>query len=170
MSKIYIIGPVASGKTTLAKRLSKDLNIKHYELDSVIFETKESGDIKRSKEEVNNIFTKIINSNNWIIEDVGRDIFKAAYEKADIIIFINISRLLIYKRIIFRWIKQKIGTEKNTYKPNLNILIKMFRWANNDIKGNKLKSFNIYKDKLLIVDNKKIKDYQNNILNYINKK
>lgn len=34
--KILIVGIVASGKTTLARRLSKLLNIKHYEIDSVV--------------------------------------------------------------------------------------------------------------------------------------
>lgn len=34
--KILIIGIVASGKTTLAKRLSRELNIMHYEIDRVI--------------------------------------------------------------------------------------------------------------------------------------
>jgi len=33
-SKIYIIGSVASGKTTMAKKLSKLLNIPWHELDS----------------------------------------------------------------------------------------------------------------------------------------
>lgn len=38
MNKIYILGSVASGKTTLAKNLSIKTNIKYYELDNVIFD------------------------------------------------------------------------------------------------------------------------------------
>ena len=34
--KILIIGIVASGKTTLAKQLSKKLNIQYYEIDSIV--------------------------------------------------------------------------------------------------------------------------------------
>lgn len=34
--KIYIIGPVGSGKTTLAKNISKIYDIKMYELDKTI--------------------------------------------------------------------------------------------------------------------------------------
>ncbi|WP_162262889.1 EutP/PduV family microcompartment system protein, partial [Paenibacillus sp. Soil787] len=36
MKKILIIGIVASGKTTLAKRLSKKINVPWYELDSIV--------------------------------------------------------------------------------------------------------------------------------------
>ena len=42
--KIYIIGPVGSGKTTLAKCLSKKYNIPYYELDKVVHD-----DIKHCK-------------------------------------------------------------------------------------------------------------------------
>lgn len=38
--RIYIIGSVASGKTTLARTLSKKLNIKAYELDNVVYNDK----------------------------------------------------------------------------------------------------------------------------------
>jgi len=36
VSKVYIIGSVASGKTTMARRMSKNLNIPWYELDNVV--------------------------------------------------------------------------------------------------------------------------------------
>lgn len=35
MNKIYIIGPVGSGKTYFSEKLSEKLNIKKYELDKV---------------------------------------------------------------------------------------------------------------------------------------
>lgn len=159
MARIYIIGPVASGKTSLARKLSEKLETDFYELDKVVFEIKESGDRKRSKEEISKIFNEIIKSKDWIIEDVGREIFKSAYEKADLIIFISIPSIVIYKRIICRWIKQMMGIEKTTYKPNIEMLKKMFKWANNDIKNSKLEVLKAYSNKLLIVDNKMINNY-----------
>ncbi len=50
--KIHIIGSVGSGKTTLARKLSKTLQIPYYELDNVAWIRKESGgDIPRTDEE-----------------------------------------------------------------------------------------------------------------------
>ena len=37
MRKIFIVGIVASGKTTLAKQLGTDINICWYELDSIVY-------------------------------------------------------------------------------------------------------------------------------------
>ena len=40
--KIHIIGSVASGKTTLAKELSRKLAIPYYELDNVVWKRSET--------------------------------------------------------------------------------------------------------------------------------
>lgn len=41
--KILVIGIVASGKTTLAKKLSKESNIEHYEIDTIVHDDKNKG-------------------------------------------------------------------------------------------------------------------------------
>ena len=154
--RIYIIGPVGSGKSTLAKKISNKHKIKHYELDKVVWN--DDIGIKRSKEEINKLFNKIINKKFWIIEDVGRDIFKSAYNKTDIIYYIKISHILLYTRIIKRWIKQKMDLESFNYKPTIKGLIQMIKWARNGLKKqnnqiNELKQYN-----LIILSNKDIKN------------
>ena len=49
--KIDIIGSVASGKTTLAKRISRQYGIPYYEKDNIVWKRTASGDVKRSPEE-----------------------------------------------------------------------------------------------------------------------
>lgn len=51
MKKTPIIGIVASGKTTLAKRLSKKINIPWYELDNIVYLQTPSGRYKRTADE-----------------------------------------------------------------------------------------------------------------------
>ncbi len=132
--KIYIIGPVGSGKTTLSRILSKKYNIKKYELDKVVWDD-DNGNIKRTDEEIKNIFNEIINNNSWIIEDVGRKKFIDGIKKADITYYINLPKITIYKRCISRWLKQKLGKEEYNYKPTLKSLIEMLKWAKQDCKN-----------------------------------
>ena len=76
--KLYIIGSVASGKTTLAKRLSETTNILYTTLDEVIYEPDKSstwGNRKRPEEERDRLFSLILQQENWILEDVGRPCF-----------------------------------------------------------------------------------------------
>lgn len=144
--KIYIIGPVASGKSTLAKKISEKYKIKYYELDKVVWD--DDLGVKRNEEEITKIFNKIICKKSWVIEDVGRDIFKCAYQRADVIYYIKISRMLLYIRIFKRWIKQKLGLESFNYKPTIKGLIQMFNWARRGLKKqnrqiNELKQYNL---------------------------
>lgn len=153
--KIYIIGNVASGKTTLAKHLSKKLNIDYYSLDKVVWDD-ENNHTKRKEQERDSLFKEIIKKDQWIIEDVGRKCFLSGREEANIIYFFNLKKRTIYFRIIKRWLKQKFKLEEYDYKPTISSLIETFGWAKN-YKKNKLKELNIYKDKLIILTEKDLK-------------
>ena len=137
-NKIYIIGPVGSGKTTLSKILSKKYNIDRYELDKVVWND-DNGNVKRTEEEIKILFEKIINTKSWIIEDVGRKKFNDGIKKADITYYIDLPRITIYKRCISRWVKQKFCREEYNYKPSLKSLFEMLKWAKQDIKNKKVK-------------------------------
>lgn len=137
MKKIYIIGPVASGKTTLARKLSKKLNIKMYELDKIVWD--DARGVKRSDEEIALLFANILNKKSWIIEDVGRNKFREGIKVADIVYYINLSKICLYKRVILRWIKQMLKIEDSNYKQSLKTLKDNLRWVNDDIKNKEVK-------------------------------
>lgn len=137
-NKIYIIGPVGSGKTTLSNLLSEKYNIKKYELDKIVWDD-DNGSIKRTDEEINKLFNEIIENTSWIIEDVGREKFIDGIKKADIVYYIDLSKITIYKRCISRWLKQKIGKEEYNYKPTLKSLGEMLKWATQDFKNKNIK-------------------------------
>lgn len=149
--KIYIIGSVASGKTTLARYLSKKLNIDCYSLDKVVWNDEKN--IKRNEKEIKKIFNKIIKKDNWIIEDVGRNIFQKGKESSDIIYYLDINKLTIYFRVIKRWFRQKINIEEYDYKPTIKSLKEMLKWAK---EYDKKKDLEKYQDKLIFLSKKDI--------------
>lgn len=131
--KIYIIGAVASGKTTLAKTLSDRLDIPYYSLDNVVHlpdAQSPTGNTKRSVTEQAQLFAHILQQDRYIIEDVGRPQFTKGLHEVDHILFLDFSVYQLYKRVIFRWLKQKVGLEKSNYKPTLSMLLKMLKWTN----------------------------------------
>ncbi|GKX29474.1 hypothetical protein SH1V18_19540 [Vallitalea longa] len=73
------------------------------------------------------MFSQLINKQQWIIEDAGRKSFREGMEKAEVIINLQPSILIRKKRIITRYIKQKIGLEDCLYRPSLRMLKFMFR-------------------------------------------
>lgn len=159
--KIYIIGPPASGKTTLSIILSKRYNVKSYELDCIVWDDN-NNHIKRDGEMIKKIFNDILFKASFIIEDVGRSIFIKGLKKCDKIYYIKISKSEAYKRVIKRWINQKLGKESFNYPPTLAQLIDMFRVANSYYKKEKTKLdyINKFKDKVIYLDKDKLNELE----------
>lgn len=157
--KIYIIGPVGSGKTTLAKQLSKKYKTKYYELDCIVFDD-DNNHRKRSIEETNVMFDKILKHKSWIIEDISRNRFDKGLEEADIIYYIAISKIRVYYRVIKRWFKQKLRLEKYNYPPTLFQFFDMIRTTKSYYKKekDKLKKLKKYKHKVKFITKKDIKE------------
>ena len=127
--KILITGEAGRGKTTLAKELSKKLNIKHIETDN--FYWKRRFDIPRNKEESIKLLKKeILKHKNWIVEGTTRHLISQTISKADLIIYMNHKTLLNQYIILTKRYKERKGKEtflnylgqlKHTFRRRYNI-------------------------------------------------
>lgn len=151
--KILIIGSVASGKTTLSKKLSEKLNVKRYEIDLIVHDDKNNH--KRTNQEQLKIIKNINKNKDWIIEGTLRNNLDILLEISDKIIWINNRKILRDFRIIKRFIKQKLKIEKSYYKSDLKMLKSMFKWNKEFNKIEFQKRIKKYKDKLIILYNNK---------------
>ena len=151
--KVLIIGSVASGKSTLARKLSNKSNIKSYEIDSIVHD--DVNNIKRKNEEQQKIIKKIDNQNEWIIEGTLRRNLYNILEMADNIIYVDTPLIIRKKRILTRYIKQKLGIEKCGYKPSYKMLKNMYTWTKEF--ESKRKDFEDilkkYQEKVIVVKN-----------------
>ena len=160
--KIYIIGPIGSGKTTFSKSLSKKYNIKCYELDKVSWDD-DNGNIRRSDEESNRIFNDILSNKSWIMEDVGREKYKEGKIQADIIYYIKLPKLIAYYRVTRRWIRQRLGKEIYNQPPTFKNWKYFMRAVKSYYKKEKKKISDLqeYSDKLVFVTTKDIEKILN---------
>lgn len=152
--KILIIGIVASGKTTLAKRLSKENKINYYEIDSIVHDDIKNK--KRTDEEQKKIINKINEQANWIIEGTLRKNLYYLLNMADKIIYLDIPLHIRKRRILFRYIKQKLKIEQCNYKPNIKMLKKMYKWTKEfeDTQNDFEKELLVYNKKAIKLKNK----------------
>lgn len=159
--KIYIIGSPGSGKTTLAKVLSKRYNIKHYELDCIVYDDN-NNHRKRTKEEIDKLFFTILKNKSFIIEDVGRNKLKKGRDICDKIYYIKLNKGRIYKQMISRWFKQRLGKEKYNYPPTIHQFFETIKDVRNysKIEKTRLSELNKYKDKMTFLNKKEL----NNLL------
>ena len=162
--KILITGNVASGKTTLSKILSDFYEIDRFEIDEIVHDI-DNNDKKRIIKEKINIINKINKENkSYIIEGVLRKDLDFILNLVDQIIFLDIDKKVIDKRIKRRYLKQKLNLEKSSYKPTKEMLENMYKWNNEFDSKIFIKRLNKYPKKLIIIKNKKeLKKYLNSV-------
>ena len=100
--KIIIIGTQGAGKTTVADRMGKELNLPVFYMDRVFFTSDWK---KKPKGESMKELLKICDGEKWIIDSMGQNTARDFYSKADLAIFLEISRFLCYFNIVKRRIK-----------------------------------------------------------------
>lgn len=120
--KIVIFGLTASGKTTLAKKVSKVLHIKIYHSDDFAYKKKWA--IKTDEKEFMNRLHKVTDKKEWIIEGVHSEWLADAIKKADLVIFLNPSKFIMAKRALNR-----SRGKKDTFAQKLKLIYWVYRWG-----------------------------------------
>lgn len=126
--KIYIVGSVGSGKTTLARKVAASLHIPHFETDNFVWNHQPTGDTRNDIDVRNQLLIDAVQLEEWVIEGVHIDWTDEALLVADQIIFLDIPVHKRTRRIIRRYIRQLLKIEKVNYKPTFTIFRKMFQW------------------------------------------
>ncbi|WP_242964966.1 hypothetical protein [Scatolibacter rhodanostii] len=157
IKKIYIIGIVASGKTTLAKKLSSQLHIPWHELDCIVHKRTPTGRVKQSPQEQQNQIQQIDTTGKWIFEGVYRESYHCLLDMADKIVFLDIPLRIRKFRIFTRFLKQNLKLEPCEYKPDFKMLRLMYKWTDDFEKGKPdfLTMLNRYQDKVIVLSTPK---------------
>ena len=152
--KIRIIGNSGSGKSYWAKKLSKEYNIRHYDLDHIVWNNNsETYGIKNSQENRDEMLNEILKQDNWIIEGVYYNWCQSTFEQADYILVLQVPRRVYCYRILKRFFKRKIGLKKKK-KESLKSLKELLCWTKKWEKKNWLEIKKLLEDKReKVVDN-----------------
>lgn len=127
--KIFIMGIVASGKTTYAKELSKQTSLPFIELDSVVYHTVNDVRVKRLPNEQLQVIQEMDAAESWIAEGVYRPSYHILLDMADVVIWLDPPLWKRKVRILSRHLKQVLGIEKCAYEPNVQMLRNMYKWT-----------------------------------------
>lgn len=113
--KIAIMGYVGSGKTVLARNLSKKLGIPKLELDDIAFDLNWKA-VDRTK--ILPDIQSLMNQDSWIIDGNYDDLLQAErLEMADCIIFVMLPRLQCLLRALHRTKERKAAGYHNDINP-----------------------------------------------------
>ncbi|WP_019639172.1 AAA family ATPase [Paenibacillus fonticola] len=126
--KIRIIGACGSGKSYIAKELSKNYGINYYELDNLVWD-RSAENLRYPIEVRDSMLDAIIHKESWIVEGAHYKWGQESFRKADLIFILQPNRFIRDLRVIQRFIKTRIGLEEWNYKQSVKNLYQMlFIW------------------------------------------
>lgn len=127
--RIRIVGGPGSGKTYLAKKLAKEWDFPFISTDDMHFTDDDIDFTKhRPKEERVKILEDWVRKKSWIIEGTSISPWsELSFEKADLIIFLNVPRLKQVMRITKRSLFEK-NRKKETFFGWLELIKWCWKW------------------------------------------
>lgn len=127
--KIRIIGPCGSGKTYIAKELSRKYSVPYYELDNLVWNRVEEVQHQNPVEVRDALLMDILQQDAWIIEGVHYKWGMDSFRLADIIVIIKPNQLATQYRVVRRFVRTRLGIESANYKQTLhNLYTMLFVW------------------------------------------
>jgi len=155
--KIRIIGCSGSGKTYLAKRLSKKYNIPNFDLDDIQWDNSQNSyGVKMPIEKRDQMLYDILQHSDWIIDGVYYAWVRKSFEDADVIYVLDMPKWLYRFRIIKRFIRRRVGLEKGK-KETLKSVYNLLKWTDTFQNTNMKEIVRIletYKEKVVFIKKK----------------
>lgn len=157
MKRISVLGSPGAGKTTLSVKLAALTGLPVYHLDKYYLEKPEYWDGHNPEwlKFLNDIYKK----DKWIIDGNYSKTFDERFEKSDLIIYLDVSKIGAYKGVVKRRIKyhNKVRPEMpEGWKENLDFyfLNQIWRYHSKSKKEAIESVLKPYQEKIVIVKNK----------------
>jgi adenylate kinase family enzyme len=127
--RIRIVGACGSGKSTVAKALSKRYSIDFYEMDNLVWDRSVEPQRRFSVEARDGCLAEILERDSWIVEGAHYKWGLESFAKADLIFILKPNRLIRDYRVIRRFVKTRLGLERGNYKQTVrNLYLMLWVW------------------------------------------
>ncbi|MNZ10022.1 AAA family ATPase [Acinetobacter calcoaceticus] len=122
--KICIVGPSGAGKTTIAKKLAKELQISTHAFDEIYWNLSETEFVKNSEETISFGIKQIILQDSWIVEGAYDKRLLPLLLECSLILKMEVPFYLRTIRLLQRYLKSVVTCKrpKETLKNTIELI------------------------------------------------
>ena len=114
LTRVVVVGTSCTGKTTLARTLSSQLDVPHIELDALHWGPNWT---PRPLDEFQSRVETVIASPAWVIEGNYSTVRAAIWQRATTLVWLNYSFMRVYSQAVSRTIR-RVLTQEELYSGN----------------------------------------------------
>jgi adenylate kinase family enzyme len=108
MQRVAVVGPVASGKTTLAHALAQRAGLPHTELDVLRFAL---GWSQVPDGEFRGRVAELVRRERWVIDGNYASVRDLLWRRADTVVWLDYSLSVVLWRLLSRTVRRVVGRE-----------------------------------------------------------
>jgi adenylate kinase family enzyme len=107
--RVAVVGSSCSGKTTLARDLSKVLDVPHIELDAVYWEPDWT---PRPLPDFRHLVAQAVSADRWVVDGNYATVRDLVWPRATAVVWLNYPFLLVFPRALSRTLRRAVTREE----------------------------------------------------------
>lgn len=109
VQRVWVVGNSGSGKTTVARALSRRLGVPHLEIDAV---NHQPGWVPLEEGELRRRVREVADSDRWVADGNYRAVGDLLWERADTIVWLDLGRPAVMRQLVGRTLRRLVIREE----------------------------------------------------------
>lgn len=127
--RIFILGPPASGKSTLAARFAREQGLPRLELDRLYWDDESPGyGVRREAAERDRRLAEAVAQEAWVMDGVYYRWCGPIFERAEQILFLDVPLWTRQQRLVLRHLRRQLGWERGSKKESWASTWELMKW------------------------------------------
>jgi adenylate kinase family enzyme len=119
--RVSVVGCSGSGKSTVGRRLARDLDVPYIELDSIYHQP---GWVPLPRDEFRRRVAEMTAASGWVIDgNYGSSVQPLVWDRADTVVWLDLPRPTVMRQVIWRTLR-RVALRAELWNGNRE------RWAN----------------------------------------
>jgi adenylate kinase family enzyme len=105
--RVSVVGCSGSGKSTVGRRLARDLSVPYIELDSIFHQP---GWVPLPRDEFRRRVAELAAADGWVIDgNYGSSVQPLVWDRADTVVWLDLPRRTVMRQVIWRTLRRVAG-------------------------------------------------------------